>query len=228
MPRKRVMRKRRPMRKRRGLRRRKLGGPNRLIGFPQTRIVKLRYCDHFDLDPNGAASVEYVFRANSVFDPDRTSTGHQPLGFDQWFPFYRKYCVIGSKISVRAVSSNTNGVPTVYGVRLNALDSGDTTIFTNEVEQGKSSIRYIQNITNGNFPRPCTMKFSAKKWFGVKDIKDNVAELGSLCTTNPTSQAYYIVWAASQDQSTDVPALKCIAVIDYIVMFFEPKELGQS
>ena len=49
------------------------------------------------------------FRINSVFDPDATYTGHQPLGFDQLSTFYNRYIVTRCDVtSVYTLNSSSN------------------------------------------------------------------------------------------------------------------------
>lgn len=67
------------------------------IGFPDTMRTHLRYEDTITL--SGAAQ-QYTFRGNSLFDPDFTSTGHQPMYFDQFISIYEKYRVYGSSIKI--------------------------------------------------------------------------------------------------------------------------------
>jgi len=55
--------------------------------------VPMRYADSFNQTIGAGGTFDYVFRANSVRDPDFTSIGHQPLGFDQMTPEYNKYRV---------------------------------------------------------------------------------------------------------------------------------------
>lgn len=71
-----------------------------------------------------ASDGAYQYRMNSLYDPDITSTGHQPNGYDQWINFYRKYAVYGVKVNIHCVSldqaygpvsllfADTNQVPT--------------------------------------------------------------------------------------------------------------------
>jgi len=58
------------------------------------------------------ASVPYiaqnVFRGNNIYDPDKTGTGGQPLGYDQIAPFFGRYCVTKSRINIQAVNLNAN------------------------------------------------------------------------------------------------------------------------
>ena len=75
--------------------------------IPDKSLVKLRYCQRCAINPAAGVTNSYLFRANSLFDPDLTGTGHQPLGFDEWAKFYRRYCVLGSKITVQAINVST-------------------------------------------------------------------------------------------------------------------------
>lgn len=56
--------------------------------------VRLTYCDTFlhDLDPGAASS--QVFRMNSIYDPDYSNVGHQPICRDLWASMYNYYTVL--------------------------------------------------------------------------------------------------------------------------------------
>ncbi len=58
---------------------------------------KLAYGDAFGLAAHASLTSytgsEYVFRLNSLYDPDLTGTGHQPYGFDQFAALYSRYKV---------------------------------------------------------------------------------------------------------------------------------------
>lgn len=55
--------------------------------------IKLQYSELLTLTISGGSSSDYSFNMNSLFDPNRTGTGHQPRGFDQLTPLYNRYCI---------------------------------------------------------------------------------------------------------------------------------------
>lgn len=64
-------------------------------------FVKLRYQDWISYADPASAYGWYQFRGNSAYDPDYSSSGHQPTGFAQWKLFFSKYRVLASKIKVQ-------------------------------------------------------------------------------------------------------------------------------
>lgn len=83
---------------------------NALTPFAQRYITKLKYSDTLTLSL--ANSYQYVFNLNSIWDPNRTGTGHQPFGFDQLAALYNCYRVIACKYIINGYSA---GVPVRYG-----------------------------------------------------------------------------------------------------------------
>jgi len=69
--------------------------------MPSTFPTRLRYFSVFTLNPGAAGSAGVqVFSANGLYDPDITSTGHQPRGFDQSSAMYKTFQVIKRMITV--------------------------------------------------------------------------------------------------------------------------------
>lgn len=65
--------------------------------------VRLTYADNFrhDIANNGSAAAVQVFRTDSIFDPDYTGTGHQPLFRDMWASQYDYYSVLSFDYEIR-------------------------------------------------------------------------------------------------------------------------------
>jgi hypothetical protein len=75
----------------------------RSVGVPDKQQTVLRYADVIHLSGTAA---QYTFRANSLFDPDYTSAGHQPLYFDQFTASYQRYRVYSCKIKLHSVNNS--------------------------------------------------------------------------------------------------------------------------
>lgn len=55
----------------------------------------------------------WSYRVNSLFDPDFTSAGNQPLGFDQFSALYGRYAVIHTRFEIQY--ANTTSLPVRIG-----------------------------------------------------------------------------------------------------------------
>jgi hypothetical protein len=81
--------------------------------FKDVFITKLRYADVRQLTTDATSGVigtEQTFRLNSLFDPDFTNAGHQPMGFDQITPFYGSYQVDAVEITTEWFGSTSNSL----------------------------------------------------------------------------------------------------------------------
>lgn len=234
MPRKKTWTKRK--RRYRGRRKRRAfsGRPSNMPGFPTTKIVKHRYCDTISLDPGfGPTPAVHAFHANDLFDPDYTTSSggdHQPLGFDQWAQFYNHYCVIGALITVQIMPTSNSSVPLLAGVYLSD-DAVVPTDVTTLIEQGLGVYRMMGPVTNSpGIQRPMRIGYSAKKFFSITDVKDNIARIGALAVTSggPSDKAFFNVWAASSSSGSDPNPLSALITIDYVTLWSEPKSIPQS
>jgi len=80
-----------------------------LTPFPNTKLVRHKYCDQITIPAGAAAGLStlYQFRCNSMFDPDYTGVGHQPMFRDEMAAQYTYYTVLSSKIKFTFTASNT-------------------------------------------------------------------------------------------------------------------------
>lgn len=79
-------------------------------GLPPSIIMKHVYVDNYKLDNTGttSAAATQQFRLNSLYDPDLTSTGHQPYYYDQIQALYSEYCVYGVLVDLYAGSESVS------------------------------------------------------------------------------------------------------------------------
>lgn len=95
-------------------RRRRRGGVNltkmrTLNPVPQRMIAKHKYASTVQVPISGGAGL-WQINLNSVYDPDRTGTGHQPYGRDTYAQLYNRYRVIGCRYAVAIAPENPNQV----------------------------------------------------------------------------------------------------------------------
>lgn len=194
---------------------------------PSRHMVNLTYVDTITLNPGIATATNYIYRANSIFDPDFTAVGHQPLGHDQWAAFYDHYTVVGARMNVKFVSN----LETVQGNAICGIHMKDNSTTIPDIrpllEQPKSNYKILTNGDAGGTVS-VNQNFSSKRFFGLKDVVDNRALIGAAFGANPTEDAYFHIYAAGTNAFVDSGTVDCIVTIDYVVMLTERKSLPVS
>jgi hypothetical protein len=194
---------------------------SRLLGVPQKLSAVLRYTDSYTHTHTSGAVQTWLFRGNSVFDPDYTFTGHQPVGFDEYAAFYQHYIVRRSRIVVY-VSSLTAAVPQVCVVRP-VTEIVAATDYKEQVEATMSSYKVIP--TTSIPVQTIENVASTSKLFEAQLSSDQ--DFGALVTTNPAKVWYWqIVTEPANGASTTVLALT--VVIEYDVEFDQKQVLTTS
>lgn len=200
--------------------------PLSLAGVPNNKMVKMRYCETITLNAGTAGTAGHIFRCNSIFDPNQSGTGHQPLSHDQWALFYNHYRVFGSKITVHFSATNANA-PMLAGVYLNDdLNAPASGLVHNYIESGRGRWKLLDN-NGGPSNGVVRLNYSAKKFHNRVDVKD-CTDLKASFGSNPSEEAFFFIWAGSQESATDPGPVYATVIIDYIVGLEEPKDLAQS
>jgi len=201
-----------------------------LGGMETRKLVHLRYAEVITLDSSASTSSVYTFTANGMYDPNITSTGHQPQGFDELMNFFNHYTVIDSTIRVcHAPTSTSNLTPGMLDVLLSDRDS--VTIANGlqlmETREGTGLAIYTgPAVQVTGQPKFITRRFNAKKFFGVKTIIGESEYRGDT-TKNPDEQAYFHVVQCSSGGNDPNTAVYNV-VIDYLAVLTEPKAIGFS
>lgn len=189
-----------------------------------TTVAKLRYCDSSTLTPAAGAISNYILRANDCYDIDYTSTGHQPMGFDQLMVNYNHFTVIGSKLTVSFIGASEDFLAAIY-VSGNLSDGAGA---ASEIkERGRTNYRLVPCTGSNAGKATLRHSFSAKKFFHCKAIIGESQYKGTT-SASPTEQAYYYVTVASNDGASTVGTVKISFQLEVIVVFSEPKSIGQS
>lgn len=193
-------------------------------------MCKLNYAGEFTLNPdNTGAAVVHDFRANSLYDPDQTGVGHQPMGFDQLCLMFNHFTVVKSYIKVTCLCDQTlNQPPSAWGIALTGTNNeivGSTLTDILEDDHGKFRQGGIVFSAASKWASQQKSKFDLKKFFNKTTWDDDTFR----CTAaaNPAEVAFFEVWATSVN-GTEPVVTPFIAKIQYVVLCSEPKMLDPS
>lgn len=200
-------------------------------GFPDRVFVKLKFTDVLSISIASGIWTYYTWRGNSVYDPNYTGTGAQPLGFDQWAAFYTRYRVHGSKIRVRTSPTTTSTATAQTHAIVVAPATSAITLPTAPLDMlaqpyATTKVTVLQNaLMKENW---ITKYMSSAKILGVRKtaIKDEI-DFSSLTNNNPSQQWYWNMFIGPLDNSSTTTALQLIE-LTYYVEFFDRQTLDQS
>lgn len=195
--------------------------------------ARLCYHEVITLDCGPSGSVEFAFAANDAGDPNHTGTGHQPMGFDQLCPGkYDHFTVIGSICKVRFLNLNNNAlaIPPLVGLRVTdvtGVTAGRDLSYLREMGIAMKPMGTQMSTIMNDSNNVLTAKFSAKKFFGMANIVGEASYRGD-AATSPAELAFFSICAVSPDAIVDPSSIKLEVMIEYIVVFTEPRRLPQS
>lgn len=207
-----------------------------LAGFPKQKMVRMRYVQEIEIvSPSTGLSNSIPFVANGCYDPFYPIGGHQCKGFDEWMSVYTKYNVLGSKINVKMVGTGQDNF--AWGVARtpepNTLkDKSLPYILEWRGNKSANSYTVVGSENGGYANNPTRMnktrfaKYSQKKQFGKNSTSN--ADLVGTDTSNPNNLAIFEIWQCPIQQQLQAKTGDYVVVIDYIVLFTEPKILAQS
>lgn len=194
------------------------------LGAPYSIKRRLKYQSQNNITPGALGSVGgIVFRANSLYDPDLTGTGHQPRYFDQYCAsdnstgMYKQYVVLGAKIKVAFMTTDTDEF-----IKCGITPKDTTALYSsglnyNEAKGGVSKTLGPRDSGAGH--KVLTYYWSSKKWFGNKINSDR--EVSGTYNTNPTNECFLHLWCYSQ-HGTTVSDVVLDVNIEYLVLFKQP------
>lgn len=196
--------------------------------IPNRFAAKLRYAQSGAINPDiGGIPGIQLFNASSCYDPDTTGVGHQPRGFDQWMTMFDHFTVIGSKITVTYSLVAQSADRTVM-TGVNLKDFTTTPTDKNDYMEGRNVRSCLLSGGATGDARKCslTMTYSPKKFLSISKPMSDASIKGG-AGGNPSENAYFHCWAAPTG-SADIESIAYQVVIDYLVVFTEPKQPSQS
>lgn len=209
-------------------------------GWDNTYTVRLTYADNYrhDIAQNGSASVFQAFRVDSIFDPDATGTGHQPILRDLWASQYDFYTVLACDYKIRLYNANADPVTyTAVGTSAQRIGCINATLLRTltaaDFSAAANGVLYpsgeMKNAMTSFLPPEETLEWSGTLTPGDLIVEAKDADGDAIWTavgSNPTITRYvgYILspaqWTALVGVS-EVPysSIQVQVILDYTVQF---------
>lgn len=200
-------------------------GSNNVVGLPTGMRVRMKYSSRPALTSGVTNQVENIYRAFSIFDPDLSGVGHQPLGHDQWATLYSRYRVLGSKIEVKFTRTDAPTAGTIQNQCCVALMQTSSLVADSETLIEQPICNYI-TLGNDGESKTVSLAYSSawktKGEPGVATESDYSASFGA----NPTRDAFYHVLAQAGGGTT--VSVRANILITYDVWIYDPIDLAAS
>lgn len=150
------------------------GGPKtvnatQVLAVPDRMLLKLPYYEQIKW--SGNTSAYYDFNLNSIYDPNRSGIGHQPLGYDQWGKLYNRYRVYG--VTIRLSATNLGDVPVRVGMIGDNLASGAAYLSDESKFEQPHMKSFLLGNANGMNTKTVKMFYSCAKVNGSDKIRYN-------------------------------------------------------
>jgi len=193
----------------------------RIYGFPDSITTQLRYFEEFNLTSTTGGISSYLWRANSIYDPNYSGTGHQPLYRDEFALIYDHYTVIASKIIVRWMNASTS--PFIVSLGLDDDTTPTTNAYT-KAEMNHSTIDSLTPLTGSKSHSVQKCYWGSKSVLAIDPYFDGEGK--TPMGQDPLEESFFVCTANTPDASTNT--IRGSVEIIYSVKFSELRTPTQS
>lgn len=168
--------------------------------FPRSRSIKLHYSESIVLLETVVGSgAQQIWNLNSLFDPNSTGVGHQPLYYDQLFSItgpYQRYTV--HTVLMKITATNVSASPALVAVY---FQPGVIDLPGKDAVMEKPLVKWFCLAPAGGAPivRSVTVRVPIDALFGVSRSKlMNDDQYSGFYNSSPAQIAYGYTMAFSQ------------------------------
>jgi hypothetical protein len=187
---------------------------------PDHYFTHMKYVEPSWAVVSGGTSGAVVFAGNDIFKPNVTSTGHQPMGFDQLMALYKRFRVHSSRITLELVYESTGFQFSVTPSQLST-----TPINFDDSEETPYS-KWIVAYIGAGYRLRIRNNISTVEIVGIQSISQDDQFAGT-STASPGRLWYWVIHCKSYDGSTP-GTLRLNVCVEYDVELYDRVSLGQS
>jgi len=190
--------------------------------FPTRMLATLKYCDTIALDSSLVSTLSKFMSCNSIYDPNRSDSGHQPYGHDTYATIYNQYTVVKSKCTFSFLQIQAVLAGFTWGGGISD-DTSTPLAYDTWAERPSYKVRpMFQNA--GPLATPLTLYWDRDKRFPSPDTAQSLsANFGS----NPAEEEFFELVVQNAINGT-LGKVYLFVQIEYTVEMYEPKDLGSS
>ena len=174
-------------------------------------------------------AIDYQYRGNSLFDPDYSGTGTQPLMFDQIKTIYGRYRIIASSIKVTFTNIGGNNVNARAFIvpTYNTTSPGSSA--NGVCQQKHSKERFIGSANGGHGIATLKHYMTTSRVNGLQK-RAIMSENGYAAepSTNPVNSWFWNVMAFSTDGSASLANIYVDVKMKFYTVWSNPAILGLS
>lgn len=180
---------------------RKIRRANSNVLLPAEFHTTLVYADTSKLGSAVLTNAYAEFAINSWYDPDYTSTGHQPRGYDQLVPFYDRYLVEHARVTVRF--SNALSMPVLVGLMYYPAFTLPTVTNKLLLESNMSTTNVLGIASGGNDTKILHLSIPVAKCLGITGkLSTQNTDYTSGTGASPNKLGFLMVYIGTLDGST--------------------------
>lgn len=181
--------------------------------FPRRYRCTLVYEENQQVTMTASVMTPYVYSLNGLYDPNITSTGHQPMYFDQLMSIYNHYQVIAAKVTFQPLSASVNQLSW-------CIVEADSASTTNSAYDGeRPGAQVLSGMGAYLSGQKLFLTYSARKTFGPGAIGD--ADLIGTASANPSEQSYLHIQCSAMSGLSVSETLYFRVHIEYYTEFSE-------
>lgn len=190
--------------------------------IPEKAVSTLKYSDFYTAS-GVAPSFGWNWKANSIYDPDQTGAGHQPMGSSQLAAWYNQYSVLSS--TIRVAVSNQQGLVNVYSILFQISDLTAIPASVTQASEQAPNKRIM--VVSPQSPVAFRDRWSCKL---LADKTVNTGTTGGLVAggTDPSNVEYFRFFAQTANASNLGTAFSFSVEIFYKVLFTDKKNVAPS
>lgn len=193
----------------------------------QSQLVRHRYLENTQVSTNLGIANVYAFQLNSLFDPNYSGVGHQPIGFDQMSAVFNTYTVLGARVNLKCWNRSSNFLG--FGIYFTETPNSPLSTLSVQglLEQGAMKWLILPPVSQSQGPRTLTAKISMKKFFRIKNMLDDDITSSNI-GTNPARGCFMHVITWQPDGELTSAQGSFYLTLDQIALYRKPANLAQS